>query len=88
MLVMPPCTYTVLQINAFDLCLFCSIPGIVVCGIDVSPIIHLRLKNSIGSRAKKQQFFNTVATKCHSQGLAVVTGKYIENEEQYLPPPR
>ncbi len=68
--------------------MYFSAPGIHVCGVEVSPIIHIRLENSSGSRQNDQAILDDIATKCQEQGLAVITAKYLEFEEHRLPPPR
>ena len=72
----------------FNLCLFYSVEGMVVCGMDSCPLIHLRLEQSKGSLAEDQQLVESIVGECLANGLAVVSAKYLEQEELNQPPPR
>ena len=52
------------------------------------PLIHLRLVQTTGSQEQDKQLVESIVTECLSNGLAVVSAKYLEHEEHNQPPPR
>ena len=65
-----------------------SVQGLDVGGDSESPLIHLRLQQPTGSREKDQELLQSIVSECHANQVAVVTAKYLEQEEHYLPQPR
>lgn len=61
--------------------------GLECCGEALSPVLHLRLTRPSPSRQSDEQLLQSIADECLSNGVAVVTAKYLD-EEYNLPPPR
>ena len=59
-----------------------------VCGMESCPLIHMRLRKSCGTRQQDQQLLERIVQECLDKGLAVVSAKYLEQEEHSQPPPR
>ena len=59
-----------------------------VCGMESCPLIHMRLRKSCGTRQQDQQLLESIVQECLDKGLAVVSAKYLEQEEHSQPPPR
>ena len=64
------------------------VKGLKVCGMESCPLIHLRLLQTTGSQEQDQQLVESIVAECLSNGLAVVSAKYLEHEEHNQPPPR
>lgn len=58
--------------------------GVVICGDKKSPIIHLRLA---ASSKDDDKILDQIAKYCLSQGVAIVTAKYLPGEH-IVPPSR
>jgi serine palmitoyltransferase len=67
--------------------LFSNIPGLRMSASDPSPVIHLYLLNSPSSRQQEQQILEKVVSYALDNGVALSASKYLEDEEQSLPPP-
>ena len=65
-----------------------SVQGLNVGGASESPLIHLRLQQPTGSRERDKELLQSIANECLANQVAVVTAKYLEQEERYLPQPR
>ncbi len=61
--------------------------GVKVCGVDVCPVIHLRVTTPTSCHESDQQLLQTIADECIASGVAIVTAKYLDEEYQ-KPPPR
>lgn len=58
-------------------------PSLTVNGVDVSPIIHLRLKDDTAPANEQSVKLQAIADKCWEAGLAVTRAKYIANKEVF-----
>ena len=67
---------------------YSSIEVIRVEGYEESPVIHVYLAESQGSREADAKLLDQIVLDCHDEGVAVVTAKYLESQEHKLPPPR
>ena len=64
-----------------------SVSGVQVCGVDMCPVIHLRMTTPTSSPESDEQLLQTIADECTASGVAIVTAKYLD-EEVKKPPPR
>ncbi|XP_065905066.1 serine palmitoyltransferase 1-like isoform X2 [Dysidea avara] len=63
-----------------------GIKGIKVCGESFSPLIHLQLSDTMGSREQDDDVLQQIVDKCYENGVIMVRSKYLENE-YCMPPP-
>ncbi|XP_065184973.1 serine palmitoyltransferase 1-like [Sycon ciliatum] len=61
--------------------------GMTVCGSRLCPVVHLRLKESTGSRKDDVRLLQTFSDQAMKKGVAIVQAKYLDHEEAFLPPP-
>lgn len=65
-----------------------SISEIRVEGFEESPLVHIYLAHSQGSRELDKKLLDQIVSDCYEEGIAIVTAKYLESQEHNLPPPR
>lgn len=59
---------------------------LVAHGHDESPIVHLRLKRSSGSRVDDNWVLQRISDECMRNGVCVPRARYVDGEK-YQPPP-
>jgi len=64
-----------------------DITGLKVCGEEVSPVIHLRLRNSTGSRDGDDTLLQSIVDKAMEVGSVAVTRAKYTKLERTSPPP-
>lgn len=64
-----------------------NIKHMVVCGDDISPIVHLRLNSNAGSIHEQNVELQKVIDGCWEKGVAVTRAKYISEKEMFMPQP-
>ncbi|CAH1773901.1 unnamed protein product, partial [Owenia fusiformis] len=62
------------------------LPGLTVCGLPVSPIQHLRLIKPTGDRSRDQKTLQKIVDLARDKGVALTVARYLDTEEQHLPP--
>jgi len=63
-----------------------KLPGITVLGDSQAPVIHLRLKRSMGTRRADEEMLQEVVDRAFEKGLALTRAKYVPDEKNPPPP--
>ncbi|EGG20760.1 serine C-palmitoyltransferase subunit [Cavenderia fasciculata] len=65
---------------------FNNLPGFRVIGSPISPILHLRLEKTTGTRDDDDDLLEMIVMKSLDRGLLISRSKYVDGEK-YLPEP-